>query len=590
MYEQTIESFIHPEHFARMLALRHAVGDWDSYGYNRGKNNYFYYALPEGKWYLLPWDIDFALGSGNGPTTNVFTVNSGQFPEVYRFMNYPKYKQMYLQALGELVHGPWQTSYGTAYPPTAFDLFLDDAANALIADGLGSGRRDGIKQFVRDRRNYLLTLVPALVFEITTYGGEDFCTSASTVTIEGTAQSDVALIAVNTIPVPAQFLGNNTWRVDVDIELGENVLFFQGLNRVGNPVSGATDFVTITRVPACAIGSVTPSQVCNSSTAELTVHGSGFEPGSATSVMLTSASEEIGFDALYVQSDQSFDAIDAATLLLDDPDRGVGDPLHAVHPVINLYQTGSEGVFSPSLDFAPPYNSGDPTNLAVRFSGYIYAPSPGLRYFGVNSDDGFTLSIDGQLVGEYANARAPATTDATRNRTAGSMTFDFPAPGSYYLVLDFFENGGGEEIEFFQTNSTGGDPRLINVDAELVVFRDDVTRIDATNVVAADANTIACQVDLEGVEPGTWQVIVTPPCGEAASCELVDAVQMVACTSDFNGDSRVDLLDWTELVQNWGQPCSQPLWCAGMDLDRSGYVDFGDMAIFAEQWLAGASL
>jgi spore coat protein CotH len=66
-YEQAIERQMDPRHFAKVLAIRHAVGDWDSYGYNRGKNNYFYYALPEGKWYLLPWDIDFTLGSGHGP-------------------------------------------------------------------------------------------------------------------------------------------------------------------------------------------------------------------------------------------------------------------------------------------------------------------------------------------------------------------------------------------------------------------------------------------------------------------------------------------------------------------------------------------
>jgi hypothetical protein len=158
-YQQSIESVIHPEHFAKVLALRHAVGDWDSYGYSRGKNNYFYYALPEGKWYLLPWDIDFTLGSGDGSSTNLFSMNSGQFPEVYQFVNYPKYRQMYLDALAELVYGPWQTSYGTSNPPTEFDKFLDDAANALIADGQGSGRRDAIKQFVRDRRNYILTQI-----------------------------------------------------------------------------------------------------------------------------------------------------------------------------------------------------------------------------------------------------------------------------------------------------------------------------------------------------------------------------------------------------------------------------------------------
>ena len=161
LYEQTIESVIHPEHFARVIAIRHANGDWDSYGYRRGKNCSFYYAPSEGKWYLLPWDLDFTLGSGDGPTTSLFSMDTGQFPEVNQFLNYRKYRQMYLQAFADLVNGPWKTSYGTTDPPTAFDRFLDDAANALIADGLGTGRRDGIKQFVRDRRAYILTQIPA---------------------------------------------------------------------------------------------------------------------------------------------------------------------------------------------------------------------------------------------------------------------------------------------------------------------------------------------------------------------------------------------------------------------------------------------
>ena len=159
-YEQTIESFIHPEHFAAVLAIRHAVGDWDSYGYTRGKNNYFYYALPEGKWYLLPWDIDFALGSGNGSSTDLFTVNAGQFPEVHQFVRYPKYEAMYWKALEDLANGPWQTSYGTDDPPTEFDLFLDDAADRLEEEGFGDGRRNQIKQFVRARRNYILSRIP----------------------------------------------------------------------------------------------------------------------------------------------------------------------------------------------------------------------------------------------------------------------------------------------------------------------------------------------------------------------------------------------------------------------------------------------
>ncbi|UCD52613.1 MAG: CotH kinase family protein, partial [Phycisphaerales bacterium] len=587
-YEQAVESAVDPQHFARVLAVRHAVGDWDSYGYHRGKNNYFYYALPEGRWYLLPWDIDFTLGSGDGPTTDLFAVSSGEFPEVNQFFNHYKYRTLCLRAFSDLVHGPWQTSYGTADPPTPFDQFLDDAANALFADGLGSGRRDGIKAFVRDRRAYILPLVPEpLVFEITTNSGEDFCTSASAPTIKGVASLEVVGISVNGEVMPAQFSGGNVFEVDVPIEMGPNLLNFQGLDTVGDPILTATDSVTITRVVACGIASVAPNTVSGADTVSLTIHGSSFEPGSPTWAALTKASDELGFDALYVQSDQAFDRIDAATLLLDDPERGLGDPVYAVHPWINLYNSGvGHGEFTENeTSFAPPYDV-DGTNYAVRFSGYIYAPSPGIRYFGVNSDDGFTLSIDGQLVGEYANSRprGPATTDVIKNRTAGTMTFDFPAEGTYYLVLDYFENGGGEEIEFFQTNSTGGDLRLINIDAELIVFRDNDRRIDATNVVIVDTNTITCDVDLDGAVPGSWNLIVTPPCGEAATCGLDDAVKIIA-RSDFNSNSQVDFFDWAQLANHWLDSCSAPDWCEGTDLDQSGQVRTPDIRIFAQEWL-----
>jgi hypothetical protein len=526
-YEEVIESVIHPEQFARVLALRHAVGDWDSYGYQRGKNNYFYYAPVEDKWYFLPWDIDFTLGGEGKPyNDNLFWV-AGYFPEVNQFLNYPKYQRMYLQAFAELVNGPWQTSYGTNNPPTAFDIFLDDSADALIADGSEDRRRDGIKQFVRDRRNYILTQIPSLAFEITTNGGVDFCTSDSTVTITGVAPLEVAGISVNGMPVAAEFYGNNEFELDVPLEDGSNLLSLQGLNNLGNPVSWATDSITVTRIPACSIRFVTPNTVQNNGTVQLTIKGSGFQPGTATSVTLKNSSAAVGFNTLYVQNNQAFDSIEDATFLLDNPNRGIGNPVNATHTVINLFQTGDEGIFTPSDQFAPPYNSGDPENFAVRFSGYITATTPGTRYFGVNSDDGFILWINNFLVGEYAFARAPATTDCTQGRTAGTMSFNFRSAGTYPIELHFYENGGGEEIEFFQTNSNGGNQRLINVDSELVVHRDEVMEIVATDVVVVDENTITCRVNVSGLEPGMWSVYVTPECGEAAQCHLDSALNII---------------------------------------------------------------
>ncbi len=526
MYESNVESVVHPEYLARVLAIRHAVGDWDSYGYRRGKNNSFYYALPEGKWYLLPWDIDFTLGAGDGANTDLFSMVTGQFPEVDQFLHYPKYQRMYMQAFAELVNGPWQTSYGTANPPTEFDKFLDDSANALMADGQGNGRRDQIKQFVRNRRSYILLQIPSMIFEITNNGGSDFFTSASTVTITGVAPVEVAGISVNGTPLPTEFSGSSVFDVDVEIAEGANLLNLQGLNGVGNPVTGATDSITVTRIIPLEITSVTPNQAYNDGTVQLTINGEGFKPGSMTSVALTLASEEVGFDALYVQNDHAFDRINAATLLLDDPGRGVGNPIHVVHEWINLWNTGSRGVFTTNEQrFTPPFQR-SANNFAVRFTGYIFVSSPGVRYFGVNCDDGFSLWIDGQLVGEYADPHDPATSDVLQNRTDGTMTFDFPAAGSYYLILDYYENSGGEEIEFFQTDSNGADRRLINIDSELVVFRDNDTRISATDVVIVDENTITCQVDLAGAEPGAWNVVVTPEYGDAAKGVLPGAVEV----------------------------------------------------------------
>jgi len=371
-----------------------------------------------------------------------------------------------------------------------------------------------------------------LAFEITTNHGEDFCTSDSIVTIKGTAPQDVAAISMNGKSIATEISSDRVFEVDIRIVPGPNVLNFEGIDIIGNPVPGATDSITVTYVSSCAITSVTPDTAYNDSAAQLTIHGSGFEPGS-TSVTLTRASQEIGFDALYVQSNQAFDQIDAATLLLDDPTGGVGDATHAVHRWLNLSNPsglGEFGINENELDFAPPFDV-DGENFAVRFTGYILAPSPGTRYFGVNSDDGFSLWIDDQLVGQFAGARAAATTDVTKNRTAGTMTFDFPAAGRYFMVLDFYENGGEEAIEFFQTDSTGGNPRLINVDSELFVFRDDVMKINATDVVVVDENTITCQVDLNGAVPDTWNVVVTPQNCEASQCELDEALQIIGAVT-----------------------------------------------------------
>jgi hypothetical protein len=431
--------------------------------------------------------------------------------------------------------------------------------------------------------------MPSPSFEITTNGGSNFCTTDSAAAITGVAPLAVTRISINGAPVPAEFSGNNVFTIaaeNVPLAPGVNLLALAGLDFAFKPVPGATDSITITRVTPCAITSITPNPVFKAGAVQLTIHGSGFGPGTAPSVELTCASEEVGFDALYVQGSEPFDLIDAATGLLNDPGSGVGDETYAVHEWINLWNSGPHGAFSAyETAFAPPFGAGS-NNFAVRFTGYIYAPSGGIRYFGVNSDEGFALSIDGQLVGSHPAGRTAATTDVT-NATTGTMTFNFPAEGSYYLELDYFENDIDEEIELFQTNSTGGNRQLINHGSELKVYRD-ITKIKATDVVVGDVNTIACQVNLAGARADTWNLIVTPECEQASVCNLDNAVAIVAFRADFNHDTGVDFLDWTDLAGIWHQVCSAPTWCDGIDLDESGSIGFGDVQMFAQEWLLAA--
>lgn len=586
-YETNIESVIDPHAFIMALAIRRAIGDWDSYGFLRGKNYCLYYAPNADRWSLIPWDIDYGFGSGAGATTIIYGV-APWFPEIDAMLQYPKYKRIYEQCLSQLVNGPWRTSWGTAGPPTEFDRFLDDAANARIADGMADqpfiDRWNAIKAFVAERRSYILEQLPSGHLEITTNNGLDFCAPQGQTILRGVAPPEVSQITLNGVPVPAAFSANNVFSINVTVALGPNVYNLQGLDAAGLAVPGAADSIAITGVPLASITSVEPAAVCTGRTAELTIHGSGFEPGSATQLALAAYSDEIGFDAMYVKASLAIDHINTASAFLDDPDAGFGDPVRAVHTAVNLYSAGSSGIFVPNDPFAAPYNTGI-QDFAIRFTGWLVVPSPGLRHLGVNSDDGFRLSIDlnddgdwtdsGETIGEHPTARTPATT---------MMSVNFPAARRYYLVLDYFQRDGAAEIEFFQAaNAAGQAPRLINTDSELVVLRDDTRVISATDVRVTGTHTITCRADFTDAPPAFWDIVVTPACGPAKA-RARSVFRTSLCPNDLNRDGRIDAADLRIIADLWLNPCTAPDWCAGADLDHSQRVDLADLAALAAYW------
>ena len=193
-YVSQIESIIETEEYLAALAFRHVVGDWDGYGYDRGKNQ-FTYRQPDGKFWMLMWDLDFALGcnGGHGPAQNLFQVNTqgdteqNHMPEIARLYGHPHFRRIYLRGLERMARGPLQD--------TNFMPILDARYRALQSNGVvtvspyvASGAQSiSIPAWLQQRRATILGQIPIANFTITTTNL--ISTTNNLVAISGTAPS-----------------------------------------------------------------------------------------------------------------------------------------------------------------------------------------------------------------------------------------------------------------------------------------------------------------------------------------------------------------------------------------------------------------
>ncbi|MEO1524919.1 MAG: lamin tail domain-containing protein [Planctomycetota bacterium] len=116
--------------------------------------------------------------------------------------------------------------------------------------------------------------------------------------------------------------------------------------------------------------------------------------------------------------------------------------------VINYLGTGAGGRFGMDRPF-PTQTIGDNIDhFVIEATATIQIPAAGEWSFGVNSDDGFglTLSRDGtDYTSSFPNPRGPSDT---------IETFDLPAAGSYDVRLVMFEAAGGASVELFAAQGT----------------------------------------------------------------------------------------------------------------------------------------
>ena len=233
-YIDAIEGLIDVRNWMRVLALQHTIGNWDSYGYRRGKNMYTYKPT-EGPWELLLWDLDLVLGKGSdGTGQNLFDTGGEGDSLIAKMMATPPFRREYWCALKDLVEGPMQPSN---YNPLSNAKYAAFQANGMPADSPAA-----MKAWIDARRNYILSQIPSANFTIS--NPTSFVSASNYVVLSGTAPVDVKDILINGIPYSIVWTSETAWELRVPLLAGLNVLQIQAVDRFGNVLSSQVRNVT----------------------------------------------------------------------------------------------------------------------------------------------------------------------------------------------------------------------------------------------------------------------------------------------------------------------------------------------------------
>jgi hypothetical protein len=226
------------DQWMRVHSYNRLMGNWDAWSYNVGQNM-FIYKQPGLRWMLMPWDIDFTFGAGDGPTAGLW---GGQDPVMNTMYDNPTFRRMLWRSYLDAVNGPFLAKN---YSPQ-----IDARRKVLLQNGI-SNLQDpgGIKTWIEQRRGHILGQITANdtpAFALTLNNGNNFNSPTGTVTLAGSAPFAVASIEVNGVPYPPVWNGFTTFQIKFPLTQLTNRLTLVGKDAHGNPVPGASDSITIT--------------------------------------------------------------------------------------------------------------------------------------------------------------------------------------------------------------------------------------------------------------------------------------------------------------------------------------------------------
>ncbi len=223
--------------WAGVLAVRFFIGDWDTLGFDRGKNAFLYFA-PGDRAKLVPWDSDLTFQSGYIGAKLYPEAGGGDayFPNMAKVFQRPWARRLMNQNYAYMIGAEGPANHAN------LDWILD--ATAAQA-GLGSPIE--IKSFVTSRTTVVRGYLSTAAFQITEpNAGADFTSASAPVVIRGKASSEVDRIIVNARDETpyVRWPALDTWELTLPLVNGSVRYTFTAYNRAGRQIG--TDSILIT--------------------------------------------------------------------------------------------------------------------------------------------------------------------------------------------------------------------------------------------------------------------------------------------------------------------------------------------------------
>lgn len=225
------------DEWMHVFAFNRVLGNWDSYTFSVGQNMYLLKS-PTQRYVLMPWDIDFTLGDGNGPSDGLW---GGQDPILNRWYDTPALRRMLWRAYQDALAGPLN--------PARYAPVIEARRAALAKNGIGGlSAPTSVLTYLAARRTFLqqqLTANDVTSFAVTTPAGASLTSTKPLVTLAGRAPFAVASILINGVEYPTTWDTQNTFSIGVPLGAPTNVLVLNGVDRNGRAVPGASSTITV---------------------------------------------------------------------------------------------------------------------------------------------------------------------------------------------------------------------------------------------------------------------------------------------------------------------------------------------------------